>query len=563
MSGDKPTLEPLAEQTGAGGEPPSASSEHTFSLGDIHSDVLIDALPPSSEISAGDEADQDGQRELLRRMAARYVLLEELGRGGEGIVYRARDTGAKNMIVAIKVGRNRLIDGFVGARDISHQYVCGVHHADSWRSTCIVIMTFVDGPNLSKLLRELSRAAALRLFRRICEGVAAIHAAGIVHLDLKPSNILVEGDVPRINDFGLALPAGTTSPAGRGTRGFMAPEQATGGVVQPHTDVFALGRILEEMIPKPGFQLSRVIRRATSVDPRARYQSVSELLEALETVRYLRLILWLALALVVTASLLLAFPPKGRRVPFRTELWGPDPLPVNVWNVARDAIVTSSHDPVGCARQVSDLVDGAAEYQQWEHGYAFPGVKGICVTLDVLGYCGALREERQLCSMGADRPVEKLALTVGQRASADPGVGRQLGQLEPGSSCEQDYALTLTLERSYDVSAVRAWFRQGAPTRLGVAVSEDGSNWQTMVETTQNEQWTKREMMLPADRHGSVPVTIDFRPVAARHVRLTTRCDMQNPAFPSKAGDPVWLFEFEVGAQLRPWQAWLRLLGLG
>lgn len=209
--------------------------------------------------------------ELPDLSGTRYHLIEEIGRGGMGVVYLAEDAelGRK---VAIKV-----VDDPREARVLAcleHPGIVPVHEAGRLPDgRSYYAMKLIRGTRLDAFLKTTPRLAdRLRIFERICEPVAYAHARGVVHRDLKPSNIMV-------GEFGEVLVLDWGTP-GVGTPEFMAPEQTSGGVVDGRADIFALGRMLENFltaqqpVPKP---LVSICRRATNADPAARYANPLEL----------------------------------------------------------------------------------------------------------------------------------------------------------------------------------------------------------------------------------------------------------------------------------------------
>jgi tetratricopeptide (TPR) repeat protein len=203
----------------------------------------------------------------LRPEIPGYAVLEVLGRGGMGVVYKARHLRL-NRPVAVKM---MLSGGFAGPPELArfqqeaealaaleHPNIIRVYDVGEVGGLPYFTMEFVDGGNLAQKLGgtpQPARAAAA-LMANLAGAVEAAHRGGIVHRDLKPSNILLSADgTPKITDFGLArrfeAGAGLTMTGVRiGTPGYMAPEQAAGQarVSGPATDVYALGAILYEML---------------------------------------------------------------------------------------------------------------------------------------------------------------------------------------------------------------------------------------------------------------------------------------------------------------------------
>ena len=135
------------------------------------------------------------------------------------------------------------------ARQVSHPNVCRVYDVAEYQGHTFLSMEYVDGEDLSSLLRRVGRFPedrATELSRQICAGLAAAHERGVVHRDLKPANIMLDGNGQiRITDFGLAGAAGESLRAG--TPAYMAPEQLAGAEVTPRSDIYSLGLVLYEM----------------------------------------------------------------------------------------------------------------------------------------------------------------------------------------------------------------------------------------------------------------------------------------------------------------------------
>jgi TolB-like protein len=212
--------------------------------------------------SSGAEPALAGADELF---AGRYLLLNQLGRGGMGVVYRARDTLVGDVVALkmLEVGKGHgadLLERFRRevrlARRISHPNVARTHDLGEHAGHLFLTMEYVEGEDLQSLLgheRTLGPARAARIALAVCEGLAAAHAAGVVHRDLKPANVLVEASGRVVlTDFGIARAvAGETASRTQGMVGtpmYMAPEQLSGGEVGARSDLYAVGLLLYEML---------------------------------------------------------------------------------------------------------------------------------------------------------------------------------------------------------------------------------------------------------------------------------------------------------------------------
>ena len=233
----------------------------------------------------------------------RYELLEPLGRGGTGTVFRAHDREL-DRDVAIKVtawrtaaDADRLRAEARTLARLEHPGVVPVHDVGRLPDGRVfAVMMLVRGDRLDAAARALPVRDRLRLFDRVCDTVSFAHASGVLHRDLKPANIMV-GPFGRVFvlDWGLAVahaPPGplpgsdpTTSliTAGPGgTEGYMAPEQVA-GIADVRSDVYALGAILRDLIAGTTERsqnlrpLKSVAARATGSDPGSRYPSAGEL----------------------------------------------------------------------------------------------------------------------------------------------------------------------------------------------------------------------------------------------------------------------------------------------
>jgi eukaryotic-like serine/threonine-protein kinase len=203
-----------------------------------------------------------------------YELLAELGRGGMGVVYRARQVSLKRL-VALKLIRDGALAGpqqrarfrieAEAAARMRHANIVAIHEVGEHQGQPYFAMELVEGPSLEKVLAGQPQPApqAAELLRTLALAVEHAHTQNVVHRDLKPANILLQREdgrlpaaIPKITDFGLAKrldsqsTAWTQEGAVLGTPSYMAPEQAAGrtGAIGPATDVYALGAILYEML---------------------------------------------------------------------------------------------------------------------------------------------------------------------------------------------------------------------------------------------------------------------------------------------------------------------------
>ncbi len=258
----------------------------------------------------------------------RYEILGEVGRGGMGVVYRARDRETDE-IVALKALKPeiaadpRLNERFKNemrlARKITHRNVCRIFDFHRTPTGAYISMEYIDGESLRQLLRRSGRLplrTAIEILRQMCAGLREAQNQGVVHRDLKPENVMLDrAGTAKIMDFGIARtvePGSTVTGVFLGTPAYMSPEQAEGKRPDHRSDIYALGLVLFEMCtgsapfhadtplalalkhvrevpPRPRdfepmlpVSLEKLILRCMEKSPDDRYASFDELDSALE-----------------------------------------------------------------------------------------------------------------------------------------------------------------------------------------------------------------------------------------------------------------------------------------
>ena len=228
---------------------------------------------------------------LVSALAGTYELLQEIGRGGMGVVYAGRDVRL-DRLVAIKVlpelvssdaVRDRFLREARAAARISHPSIVPIYAADERDGVTFLVMAYVDGPTLSAKLRDghaLTPADAAPILRDVALALEAAHARGVVHRDIKPENILVDRNTGRamVTDFGIArladaMQSGALTRTGQvlGTVGYMSPEQVTGAEVDGRSDLYSLGVVAFETLaghlPFDGPAPVVIVAHATKAPP--------------------------------------------------------------------------------------------------------------------------------------------------------------------------------------------------------------------------------------------------------------------------------------------------------
>ncbi len=192
-------------------------------------------------------------------LGGRYRIVSLIGRGGMGEVYRADDLKL-GQTIALKFLptrtdarlEQRLYEEVRIGRQVSHPNVCRLYDIAELEGHLFITMEFVDGEDLASLLRRVGRLPnekALAVARDLCAGLAAAHEKGVIHRDLKPGNVMIDGrGRARITDFGLAVVEERRAESViAGTPAYMAPEQLEGEPASQQSDIYALGLILYEI----------------------------------------------------------------------------------------------------------------------------------------------------------------------------------------------------------------------------------------------------------------------------------------------------------------------------
>jgi serine/threonine-protein kinase len=290
-----------------------------------------DALPPpaaGSSVSSGQPSSPatptgDGEEGVKR--VGRYELLERIGRGGMGVVYRAKDSGI-GRLVAVKMlisdidvsdeTRERFFREARSAGQLTHRNIITIYDFGEEAGRAYIVMELLTGESLTNLLArgvKLPLEQQVEIMMRVSEGLAFAHSRGIIHRDVKPANLFVttDGQV-KILDFGVARIASsklTRSGLLVGTPDYMSPEQVMGQVVDQRSDVFSAGAVFYQLLTgKKPFaakrlpdvlnrvrleapeaiteaeapaELTAIVMKALEKDPTQRYQRIVEMLASL------------------------------------------------------------------------------------------------------------------------------------------------------------------------------------------------------------------------------------------------------------------------------------------
>ncbi|MGO9599424.1 MAG: protein kinase domain-containing protein [Isosphaeraceae bacterium] len=276
-----------------------------------------------------------------------YELLRELGKGGQATTYLARDRALKRLVVikryhgvASSARRDAVLNEGRALARVRSPFVAACHVVEPRGDEIDLVLEFVPGRPLAEL-KDSERAntrRSARLIEQLAEGLAEVHACGLLHRDIKPRNIILGDDgIPRLVDFGLAAPVASEAlHAIAGSVPYMAPEQARGQGerVDARTDVFGLGAVLyflltgksphggltndkilqnareariippRQLNPRVPRDLERICLKAMAADPQSRFQSAEEFRRALGRYRLMRPVVPLLGACAASLALL-------------------------------------------------------------------------------------------------------------------------------------------------------------------------------------------------------------------------------------------------------------------
>ena len=265
---------------------------------------------------------------MIGETVSHYQILEKLGEGGMGVVYKAEDTQLKRPVVLKFLSpeltrdpeaKKRFVYEAQAASALDHPNICTIHEIDETEDgQLFMVMAYYEGQTLKQTIAQgLSVDAMVEMARHIAQGLIAAHEKGIIHRDIKPANVMITPDgMAKILDFGVAKLAGqggmTRTGMTAGTVAYMSPEQARGEEVDPRTDIWSLGVVLYEMVtgqlpfkgeydqavvysiineePEPPITLrpdlpafiETVIHKSVEKDKTRRYQNMQELLQDLQ-----------------------------------------------------------------------------------------------------------------------------------------------------------------------------------------------------------------------------------------------------------------------------------------
>lgn len=225
---------------------------------------------------------------MIGQVISHYKILEKLGEGGMGIVYKAEDTKLKRTVAlkflpqhlaASEQDKARFMNEAQAAASLNHPNICTIYGIDEHEGQMFIAMEFVDGQTLRQRGAAVTFKQAVEIGIQIADGLAAAHEKGIVHRDIKPDNIMIRKDgIAQIMDFGLAKLRASGSKITRltkegstvGTAGYMSPEQVQGHDTDHRSDIFSYGVLMYELftgqLPFQGVHETALMYEIVNVD---------------------------------------------------------------------------------------------------------------------------------------------------------------------------------------------------------------------------------------------------------------------------------------------------------
>lgn len=288
---------------------------------------MIESGAPKGGDGSDEPVAKHKMQAVNNSIGKRYLLEREIGRGGMGEVYLAKDVELDRMVAIKFLGslvdnseeyRQRFVREAKAAARINHPNIVSIYDINATAGKAFLAMEFIEGTDLHTYVKnkgKLTQREAVNIIGQACMALAAIHEAGIVHRDIKPDNILIsKGGLVKLTDFGLAkaednrmTQAGTVL----GTPSYMSPEQVLGEDVGPVSDIYSMGlvfhealtgktyfddgnvlkRQLEETPPKPSEMaegvseaVDRIVMKCIAKEAKERYPTAKELVQDLRAV---------------------------------------------------------------------------------------------------------------------------------------------------------------------------------------------------------------------------------------------------------------------------------------
>jgi tetratricopeptide (TPR) repeat protein len=379
---------------------------------------------------------------MIGQTVSHFEILERLGQGGMGVVYKARDLRL-DRLVALKflpshlggedAAERRFLREARTASALDHANICTIYEiGETEDGRTFIAMAYVEGESLAERIARgpLSVEEVIRIGTKVAQGLAEAHARGIVHRDIKPGNIAItnEGAV-KILDFGLAMVPGaariTQGDTTTGTAAYMSPEQVRGDPVDPRTDIWSWGVVMYEMLTgQPPFKgdnvpavifsilkgdakkisgispvprtLESIVEKALSKNPSSRYRSAEDLLEDLPSPDLSES---LTAIMPVTAPLEAGVGRTSRRRRWPIVALAASVLLVAVWAAWRFRPTSSSTEPIVSSTSVAVLpfrYRGSEQFRYLGDGM----VELLSAKLDHAGELRAI-DPRAIAGLGA------------------------------------------------------------------------------------------------------------------------------------------------------------------